>query len=299
LSKRVLSIMTLRLERMSMGKKVTLALFGLIVIATPILFGQSEAAQKVMAVAMQSAPAPVRAAVHAMIAEEQTTSTALIAELQPTTEIQSDAKPFAFDVVSIRPVDPDPNLRKRRSGFQFTDDGFVSTNQSLLMTLLRQYRTELQLGPNGIVGGPDWVRTIQWDIRAKVADSDISEWSKLSNDSSAAAKERRNATLQAMLADRFKLKTHLETREGTIYALVVAKGGPKLKPSTPGGSTGFEMGQVWADGRLRLHARLGVRSKSGYARRAGQCDERAFRSVDLYGCTGAAWAEAGGAEGAD
>jgi len=243
LSKRVLSIMTLRLERMSMGKKVTLALFGLIVIATPILFGQSEAAQKVMAVAMQSAPAPVRAAVHAMIAEEQTTSTALIAELQPTTEIQSDAKPFAFDVVSIRPVDPDPNLRKRRSGFQFTDDGFVSTNQSLLMTLLRQYRTELQLGPNGIVGGPDWVRTIQWDIRAKVADSDISEWSKLSNDSSAAAKERRNATLQAMLADRFKLKTHLETREGTIYALVVAKGGPKLKPSTPGGSTGFEMGQ--------------------------------------------------------
>jgi len=235
--------MTLRLERMGVGKKAALALFGLIVIATPILLGQSEAAQRVMLAAVDAAPLPFRTAVHAMLAEEQTQSTALIAELQPATEMQSDAKPIAFDVVSIRPVDPDPNLRKRRSGFQFTDDGFVSTNQSLLMTLLRQYRTELQLGPNGIVGGPDWVRTIQWDIRAKVADSDISEWSKLSNDSSAAAKERRNATLQAMLADRFKLKTHLETREGTIYALVVAKGGPKLKPSTPGGSTGFEMGQ--------------------------------------------------------
>jgi bla regulator protein BlaR1 len=42
LSKRVLSIMTLRLERMGVAKKVALALFGLIVIATPILLGQSE-----------------------------------------------------------------------------------------------------------------------------------------------------------------------------------------------------------------------------------------------------------------
>jgi len=99
------------------------------------------------------------------------------------------------------------------------------------MTLLRQYPTELQLGYNSVIGGPDWVRTVRWDIRAKVADSDIAEWSKLSNDSSAAAKERRSATVQAMLADRFKLKTHFETSEGTVYALVVAKGGPKLKPS--------------------------------------------------------------------
>jgi uncharacterized protein (TIGR03435 family) len=34
--------------------------------------------------------------------------------------------------------------------------------------------------------------------------------------------------MQALLADRFKLKTHWETRQGDIYNLVVAKGGPKL-----------------------------------------------------------------------
>jgi uncharacterized protein (TIGR03435 family) len=145
---------------------------------------------------------------------------------------QADDKPFKFDVVSIRPAEPESDGRKRRIGFQFTDDGFVATNQSLLGTLLRQHQSELQGDSSRIVGGPDWVRTLQWDVRAKVADADIAEWSKLSHDSSAQAMERRNATVQAMLAGRFKLKTHVETREGAVYALVVAKGGPKLKPSS-------------------------------------------------------------------
>ena len=34
--------------------------------------------------------------------------------------------------------------------------------------------------------------------------------------------------LQALLEERFKLKAHWETKEGDIYKLVVAKGGPKL-----------------------------------------------------------------------
>ena len=34
--------------------------------------------------------------------------------------------------------------------------------------------------------------------------------------------------LQALLEERFKLKTHWETKEGDVYNLVVAKGGPKL-----------------------------------------------------------------------
>ena len=39
--------------------------------------------------------------------------------------------------------------------------------------------------------------------------------------------------LQAVLADRFKLKVHHEKRELPIYALVVAKGGSKLKQADP------------------------------------------------------------------
>ena len=38
--------------------------------------------------------------------------------------------------------------------------------------------------------------------------------------------------LQGLLADRFKLVTHRETRATLVYALVIAKGGPKLKVSS-------------------------------------------------------------------
>src|ERR1700733_15363779 len=39
--------------------------------------------------------------------------------------------------------------------------------------------------------------------------------------------------LQALLADRFKLVIHRETKDQSVYALVVAKGGPKLKEAEP------------------------------------------------------------------
>ncbi len=37
--------------------------------------------------------------------------------------------------------------------------------------------------------------------------------------------------LQALLADRFQLKIHREMRDQPVYELVVAKNGPRLKPS--------------------------------------------------------------------
>lgn len=39
--------------------------------------------------------------------------------------------------------------------------------------------------------------------------------------------------LQALLAERFKLVVHRETKDQSVYALMVAKGGPKLKPAEP------------------------------------------------------------------
>jgi uncharacterized protein (TIGR03435 family) len=58
--------------------------------------------------------------------------------------------------------------------------------------------------------------------------------------------------LQSLLADRFKLRLHYETREQPIYELVVAKGGLKLKPlppdQRPGGGR-FVRGEIALNGR--------------------------------------------------
>ncbi len=43
--------------------------------------------------------------------------------------------------------------------------------------------------------------------------------------------------LQALLEDRFQLKIHRETREGSVYFLDVARGGPKLRSFTEGSCT--------------------------------------------------------------
>jgi uncharacterized protein (TIGR03435 family) len=48
-------------------------------------------------------------------------------------------------------------------------------------------------------------------------------------------REQTPAMLRTLLEDRFKLKVHRETKEESVYGLVVAKGGPKLKKAADAG----------------------------------------------------------------
>ena len=65
------------------------------------------------------------------------------------------------------------------------------------------------------VVGPDWTRSQLYEVTAKPPDG--------------ARKEQISEMLQNLLAERFRMKTHWETREQAGYALVVGKSGPKLK----------------------------------------------------------------------
>lgn len=49
----------------------------------------------------------------------------------------------------------------------------------------------------------------------------------------APAKDEFREMMQLLLADRFKLRVHRETREIPVYVLAVGKNGPKFKPSAP------------------------------------------------------------------
>lgn len=80
-----------------------------------------------------------------------------------------------------------------------------------------------------ILGGPRWVDEDRFDVEAKPpASSESSKWVP-ANFKSPPNPEMRQM-LQTLLAERFQLRVHTETRKESIYALVVAKGGPKLKP---------------------------------------------------------------------
>jgi uncharacterized protein (TIGR03435 family) len=67
------------------------------------------------------------------------------------------------------------------------------------------------------ITGPDWIASQRFDIIAKLPDG--------------ASTNDVPMMLQALLEDRFKLALHRESKEGPVLALVVGKGGPKMKES--------------------------------------------------------------------
>ena len=84
----------------------------------------------------------------------------------------------------------------------------------------------IPVNSTGWVIGPDWINSAKYVIQAKPPDS-IRDASKTMT-----RPERIHAYQQmdrALLAERFKLKAHFETREMPVYELIVAKGGAKLK----------------------------------------------------------------------
>jgi uncharacterized protein (TIGR03435 family) len=71
-------------------------------------------------------------------------------------------------------------------------------------------------------GEPRWADIDRYNISAKAADG-----VSLTRDTA-------RPMMQALLADRYRLKVHPELKEMPVYALVVGKGGPKLKESAAG-----------------------------------------------------------------
>jgi uncharacterized protein (TIGR03435 family) len=76
-----------------------------------------------------------------------------------------------------------------------------------------------------MLSGPAWASTDKFDLEAK---SDARFDEHLATLSVEQGKEVKRQMLQALLADRFKLAAHAEKREMPIFALVIAKGGPRL-----------------------------------------------------------------------
>jgi uncharacterized protein (TIGR03435 family) len=101
------------------------------------------------------------------------------------------------------------------------DATFTATNVALGNLVSMAYDIRLDI----ISGLPGWAQSTRFDISAKVSEPDIDALKKLS-------REQRHAMLVALLANRFHLKAHVETKTLPVYDLVVAKGGSKLAENT-------------------------------------------------------------------
>jgi uncharacterized protein (TIGR03435 family) len=130
---------------------------------------------------------------------------------------QAPGRP-AFEVATIRPSGPLNPQSMRGGGGHFgvrVDSQRVDIGSTPLLTLicdayrLRPYQVE----------GPDWLKNTLFDIQATIP-KDVSQ-------------DKVPEMLQTLLEQRFGLKMHHESREQPVYALVVAKDGPKMTASDP------------------------------------------------------------------
>jgi uncharacterized protein (TIGR03435 family) len=130
----------------------------------------------------------------------------------------------AYDVVSVKPVQP---ARIIFMGVQNRPDGIDGENVTGAMLVQAAYGGNWNLPTDDSINGlPDWAKHDLFIVLAKMSAEQTAEFAKLSKDEQ---EQRREAMMQALLADRFKLKVHREARQVPDYELVVAKGGPKFK----------------------------------------------------------------------
>jgi uncharacterized protein (TIGR03435 family) len=104
---------------------------------------------------------------------------------------------------------------------------FNATNVTLKMLIGMAYGTPQPLPDSQLIGGPKWIDTDRFDVVAKAPEDSPSG----PNVPSA----QMYPMIRTLLAERFKLAVHHETRELPIYALMLARGdgrlGPQMKPA--------------------------------------------------------------------
>jgi uncharacterized protein (TIGR03435 family) len=123
----------------------------------------------------------------------------------------SRAQAPRFEAAAIHPASPAES--NGPSGCTTTQDFMRCTN----VTLKRSIAGAYNVGQDRVLGGPDWADTDRFDIVARseqpVGDKGLT------------------AMFQSMLADRFKLALHRETRNAEAMVLEVSRNGPKIQPA--------------------------------------------------------------------
>lgn len=115
----------------------------------------------------------------------------------------------AFEAATVKPTPPDS---REPLDIRFSPGGRLTvTNQPLRSIVTFAYGVQAWQ----ISGAPGWLETDRYDISAK-AEGDP-------------GRDEMLAMFRSLIEDRFRMKLHRETKEGSIYELTVGKGGPKFQ----------------------------------------------------------------------
>ena len=124
-----------------------------------------------------------------------------------------------FEITSVKPT----RVADGRWRLSDTHEGWSGMDVGLLILVQTAYDI---FEPDRIEGWPKWEGSEKFDVEGKVAETDVATLRNLDYD-------QRRLMLQNLLAERFKLAVHFEERMRPIYALVVAKNGPKFQETKP------------------------------------------------------------------
>lgn len=139
------------------------------------------------------------------------------------------AQPPAFEVASVK-----PNRTAANGGSTERAGGRITLKNTSLRECI-EVAYGIPPGREYELSGPAWLDSEKFDIVATAPPE--------------TSRECVLEMLQTLLAERFHLQTHYESKQLRAYALVVGKRGPKLKASS-----GPEDGLTWGDGRVTARA---------------------------------------------
>jgi uncharacterized protein (TIGR03435 family) len=141
--------------------------------------------------------------------------------------------PLRFEVASVKAVEP--TLDGRYMIRMRVNAGELNYSAASLKQILQQAYEVRDFQ----IAGPDWMASARFDVRAKVpAGAPVTKIPEM---------------LRSLLAERFKISSHSETRDLPMYELIVGKAGPKMKESAgdPAAPNGFTINK--GPGHLEGH----------------------------------------------
>src|SRR5262245_3310459 len=145
----------------------------------------------------------------------------LAASLATASFAQSTSPPPTFEIADVHTSPRNTSWAMRT----VVRDGRYELRNATMVDLIR---TAYSVDADKVLGGPNWLEFDRFDVIAKVP--------------SKTSQETLKVMLQALLADRFKLVVHNDTKPILGFVLTLGKGKPKLKEPEPSAKTGCERG---------------------------------------------------------